>query len=253
MKIKKLLAAMLILAVTLISFVSCEEKKTAAELEVSAAAYMLTNPYVVKMSYDLNSDNEDINDTFELLDMDTEIAMDGKNFKVSTGLVGQTMTVLYADGMMYMDAAGAKIKVAVSEEDYAKVAEEMIGEAEMIFTSSDFDDVEVVKSSDGTYTVKCNEVSDGALDKVNEFAASYNDMGSFSIDSLRYEMVYDKDGRATVAEIGFEMAVDMDGVSAAVSVKSVATYAYEGAKNITAPADADQYTEMDFGDIMGSN
>lgn len=169
------------------------------------------------------------------------------------GEESSTTATYYADGYMYTDKAGMKIKSESSEEEALKDASVEIPEFELNDeTVKEF----TTESVDGGY--KCNlsfnfdKIKDSLGDILGGFSGTEDEDSEELINSsVSAYYVIDKNGYCSEYNVKFD-ATESDETygESSVSIDMTAKYNNIGEKvEITAPADLDEYSENPYGDF----
>ena len=178
------------------------------------------------------------------MEMNVKLSLtDGKKGSIAMEEGGTLLDLTYIDGTVYylMKMSGMTMK-------YKSTDPSMTAAFDILFAifedeEEDIASAEFVSRENGVYTLKVKATDEKALEKVTE---SYEDMGldnpSFSDTSLTLTLICTAEGY--VSSMTQTMSYKLDGE--AYSEKSTITFKNVGTvPEITAPADADTYMNMD--------
>ena len=253
---KKILVLVMALALICGMMVSCNNAQSLLE---KADAALEKEPYGITMKMSFECDNEELNQVLSLMNIEIPTTVDGKNIAMdmSMDMMGYTFgtKVIVADMVMYYDmelmGQNIKMKATMDEEQYQEFMAE--NNTQMMIKPEDFGEL-TVETKDGKKYIVCDGISEEALKALNGMVA----------ENLVGEGI---DGEATFVDVTYCVTLNngkyesMDmicvysltvaGVSCNVTFNLSAAYSYDNIAEITAPADADEYEELSFGDLMG--
>lgn len=233
------------------------KEPTPEELLAAADKALTVKPYTMTMKMNFTSDNAEMNEIFKMMNMEIPITIDGENLSMdmSMDLMGETMTTKMSlvDKVLYYDiqATGLseKMKATLSDEQY----KEFMGEqaVDMPVDYSQFAELKAEKKGDKT-VISCDGITEEGKKALNdEMAASLAGMGgSAEIGDFSYTITL-KDGKYEAMDLSCTYTVSVSGESLSVTMTMGAAIGYDNVPAITAPADADSYTEVNYGDLMG--
>ena len=189
----------------------------------------------------------------ETITMDMKV--NGSNILATTSMEmdGETMdnTILYVDGIMYMDMGelGGKMKMEVSAEDFAD--EYGMGDVSLPeFTEEALKEIKLEKDGDNTkFTVSMDKET--ALEYVGEgmLGSLIGEEDGITVDKFDVTFVFDKDSKLAKMEIDMKL-ISPDADEGALEATMVYEFKNLGtAPTVEAPADADDY--LDMSDMMG--
>ena len=253
---KRFLSVLLLLSMLTCVFASCDTLSATVAMAKAETA-LEDAPYTVTMSMDFDCEDATLNTVFDALTLEFPVTVDGENIHMdmSTEVMGfkagVTMTVV--DRVLYSNTSvlnqSVKVKATLSDEDY----EEFVASnnTDMPVTAENFESL-TLEVVDGKQVITCTGITSEGL-------TAMNDLLSESLTALGAEAaVGDLTMVATIADGRFEAmsltatyTVTVKGESHAVSMTMNAKYAYEGVHPITAPADADSYKDVSYGEIIG--
>jgi hypothetical protein len=188
---------------------------TALEKLTYAYDYALENPYKQHvLSTSSSTDQEGI----DPVESETVHFIDGENYYTELDGVVQT----YHNGIIYVNSEllGSKKKLAVSDDDYGQIVDQVNKMANEAINGLTEDDITMSKTKDGyvlEYTVK--------ITYVYEF-------------TFRYVTTLDKNNRMIGSTVTTETAYGFNYVD-------VITYEYGEQYKVNAPSDADEYELVD--------
>lgn len=255
---KKILsiALALMLVASLFAFTSCGEKEPKEMLQDADKA-LSGKPYVMTMKMNFNSDNADMKEVFEMMNMEIPVTIDGNNMAMdmSMDLMGQTISTKFTlvDKSVFMNvsAAGMSVKQKATLND--EQIKEFIGEngAEMPVDYTQFANLAAEKK-DGKTVITCTGITDEGKKAINdEMASSLESLGgTATLGDLSYVITL-KDGKYESMNLTCSYTATVMDESITVSMTMGATYSYDNVAAVAAPSDAADYTEVSFDDIMG--
>ncbi len=215
-------------------------------------------PYTVTMSMDFECDDDNLNKIFDLLTMEVPVTVDGENLSMSLEMeiLGQTIgsKMILVDKVLYTEAdAGIMQLKTKSTLDDTQLKEFLAdNNAEMPISHVQFKEFKMEKK-DGKTVIACTGIStDGiaALDSL--LADTLKAAGAEAAAGDLSFVITLKDGKYESMALTCSYSVTAEGETKTVSMTMNAKYAYENVETITAPADADSYTEVAYGaDLLG--
>ncbi len=254
---KKLTAVLLalMLAISLFAFTSCE--KEPKELLEEAAKALAEKPYTMTMKMDFKSDNTEMNEIFKMMNLEFPVTVDGDNLAMdmSMDLMGQTMTtkMTLADKVLYYDisAAGMSQKMKATLTDAQLEEFKGTQSMEMPVDYSQFAELKS-EEKDGKTVITCTGITEDGKKALNDQMASALEAleGSAEIGDLSYSITL-KDGKYESMDLSCTYTVSVSGITTNVTMTMGATISYDNVAAVTAPADADSYTAVDYSDIVG--
>lgn len=257
MKMRKICAVLLCAVMLMTVFTACETKLDPEKLETKAAMKLLEEPYVLTMKMSYASDNEELQEVYDQLSgVETKIYMDGTDFTMSMDLMGQSVSYTCVDKVLYLEMMGMKLKGALTDEQIKDMTADMAGSSFTGMRSAGFASCTVTEEDDGSVVISCLGFDDEASDLLDSLMG---EMGSeegaeVSVDTekVSYIAVIDPEGAYSELAVKVPMVMNIaeyGDVSMEIAVEM--TFDYEGGIEITAPADADQYTDMDMSEVVG--
>ena len=232
---------------------SCQSVDSILE---QAEAALLTTPYTMTMKMAFSSDNKTVDQILSIMNVEIPVTVDGKNIAMDMELdiMGATAGVeaIVADMVMYYNiqvmGQNVKMKATMNEEQY----EEFMAESntEMMVDPEDFGEMTVEKK-DGKKYIACAKISDEALEELNEMMEDALKAvgGKATVSEVSYGVTLN-DGKYEAMDMTCVYTVTVGGETCTVTFQLSAQFAYDNVEKITAPADADSYLEVNFGDLM---
>lgn len=257
---KKVLSALLALVVVLTAFgmlASCEAVTAASAIKKADTA-LTEAPYTITVSMDFESDNAQLNTVFDAMSMEIPMTVDGENMYMDMSMevmagVSASVKMTVFDKVLYYDMAVAgqtvKMKATMNDEDYAEFLEE--NSAEMPIDAAQFETL-TLETKDGKQVVTCTGITEEGLKEMNELLGeSLSAMGyEAAVGDLSYVITL-ADGKYETMALTAAYSITVEGQTYTVSMTMNAAFSYKDVAPITAPADADQYTEADLDDLLG--
>lgn len=223
----------------------------------------------VAMSIKISADAGDIGKM--LMDMDISMIAGDDDIlaaiTMSSNIFGeeQAMQMYMADGNIYIDAEGQKIKISSESDGNSELAsaaglidmDSILGMANIDKLSfSALSIAEITKSTEGDFTVYSIKFSEGLMDSIMDLIAEMTSMMglkdagfgdldlSVNITGLKYYI--DAGGKLKKIEItmNMSMTLDVEGVSLPVSIamkEEIEIKAVGGAVKVELPKDLDDY------------
>ena len=277
---KKLLVMLMALAMMVTMLASCDsepagnaettvaatEAPTEAPTEPSPEAVMeqanaatMATPYILKTSMKFSSDNAEMNQIFSAMTMEYPIVMDGDNLSMDMSMdmgegIKLNMVMTVVDQVLYydMDVAGtsAKMKCTLTDEQMKEfVADSGV---EMPVSPEEFANMTMEKK-DNTYTIVFEELSDAGkeiLDDMIGESLGVDAGATANMKSLSYITTI-TDGKYDELTLTCEYTMNVEGMSFNVKMDMGFEYEYENVPEIKVPADAADYQEVPYDEIMG--
>lgn len=257
---KKILSVLLSLAVVLTALgmlASCGAVTAASAIKKADEA-LTKAPYTMTMSMDFASDNAQLNTVFDAMSMEIPVTVDGNNMYMKMSMevmpgVSASVKMTVFDKVLYYDMAVAgqtvKTKATMSDEDYAEFLKE--NSAEMPIDAAQFETL-TLESKDGKQVITCDGITEEGLKEMNELMGeSLSAMGyKASVGDLSYVITL-ADGKYESMALTAAYSITVEGQTYTVTMTMNAKFSYGDIAPITAPADADKYTETDLDDLLG--
>ncbi len=252
---KKILALVLMVAMLCCMMVSCEKTD---DLLAKADDALKNEPYKVTMKSTFKADNEQLNAILSATEVEVPVIVDGENVSMELnipelGIEGAKIIVV--DQVMYMSlkvaSTDVKFKIALTDEEFAEFMEE--NNATMPVDYKYYDKYEMEKDGDKK-VITCKELNEDGKKMLKERAAgmlnAMNNDSDVDYDEIDFELVI-KDGKYDSQKMVMDYTIEVEGLSAEITATMKSSYDYSDEYKITAPKDADSYTEMDYKDVFG--
>ena len=170
-QLRKILGALLVLALTLCSIASCDliGGKDPEKLIPKADEVLATNAYTVDMLLKYDSDDADMLTAMsDLAATEMKLTVDGDKF-VGKLALGEDDHIIYTfvDGILYTEWSENGTTVQKKEEITSTIKDELLGEFGTGLKYTDFSEVEVA-SAKSVNVITCKNINS---DKVAELAA----------------------------------------------------------------------------------
>lgn len=252
---KKLIPFLLVLALIGGMLTACDG--TAAVLAKADKA-LEDAPYTVTMSMNFTSDNKEMNELFELMNVEVPVTIDGNNMAMDMSMdvmgskVGMKMTVV--DKVLYynMDLMGQamKMKCTLTEEQYNEFLSE--NNAELPVDAESFEKLSM-ETVDGKQVINCSGLLEQYVDEMNKMIAdAVAALGSVDCTVGDVGLIITvKDGKYESMKLSATYTITVDSESVSVTMNMNAAFSYDGVAAVTAPADADSYVETNYSEIFG--
>ena len=261
----RLISALLLLSLAL-AFVSCEPSPE--KLLEKAENKLQNTTYTIEVNYDYSCSDKIIEQALKSVeDMDMSIQVDGQNFKVDMEMtmsmmgyaVSTNVDYIAIDGILYAYAKASvlgqtettKQKATIPPEELEGLTGEMTGTGDISF--SDFQTLEMVETEDG-YKITCSGISEEARaalaeETEDQMTVLGNNVGVTLGDiTFCYEI---EDGRIDNMVVSMTYTMTLNGTSYEMGMSIEIDYDYDQPVSISAPTDADKYTEVEYSFIMG--
>jgi hypothetical protein len=252
---KKILALVLALAMVCAMLVSCGEDAKAILKKADEA--LQNTPYVMTMKMNFESDNEDVNKIFSLMEMEIPVTIDGKNvaLDMSMDVMGYTASIelIIADMVVYYDMSvlgqSVKMKANMNDEQYQEFMEE--NNTEMVVNPEDFSEI-TLEVKDGKKYIACAKINEEGIKELNDMMKDFlgEDDASIAVSDITYGVTL-KDGKYESMELSCVYAITVGTESYNITMNLGSEFSYDNVKKITAPADADKYQSVDFDELLG--
>lgn len=253
---KRILSILLLLTLCLSVFASCDTL-TATTAIAKAEKALEDTPYTITMSMDFACEDATLNQVFDALSMAVPVTVDGENLHMDMSTefmgisAGVTMTVV--DKVLYSNTTildqNIKVKATLSDEDYQKFMQE--NNSDMPVSADNFETL-TLETKDGKQIITCAGITTEGLTAMNELLSeSLTAMGAEAAVGDITMTATIADGRYESMSLTASYTVTAAGETHTVSLTMNAVYSYEDVQPITAPADADSYTDVSFDEIVG--
>ena len=266
---KKLLALVLLIALMCSTLISCDlfQKEpevyveTAEDVIEKADAALLEAPYKVTLNVEYESNNREINAIISPLSMEMPMIIDGNNVAIDTSVKSNGYTIdiktKIVDKVMYYDVTMpgqiVKIKANMSDEQYKEFLKDT--EPGLTVGAEDFGEL-TLEDKDGEKHISGSQITAKGLKKLNDMMdealgnTADRIKGDISIVDVAFNIVI-AGGKYRSMEAVYTYSQSVGGGIYSITVRMVAELSYYNIDPITAPYDADVYTEMDYDDLVG--
>ncbi len=253
---KKIVSVMLalMLVACMLAFTACESVESSLE---KADKALKEAPYTVKMSMDFECDDQTLNTVFDALSMEIPVTVDGDNMAMELSMdvmgqkIGTKMSVV--DKVLYssvdMGITSVKMKATLNDEQLKEFVSE--NSAEMPVDYLQFEELKMEKK-DGKDVITCSGITTEGLTALNnQLAETMEAMGAEAAAGDLSYVITLADGKYESMALTCSYSITMSGKTYTVSMTMNAKYEYENVAKVTAPADADTYTEVSYDQIKG--
>ena len=182
--------------------------------------------------------------------------VDGNNYYMQFTESGMDTEITLFDGVLYTNIGGEyKYKQTIPMDEFEEALQEFVQIYDVTsFEEENFANVKKVENADGSVTYTYSNMS-GELE--NFLNNSFGDLADITIDndSVVYVFTIDSNGRLIYSTMNLEFTVTMSamlgGLSTTATSYITAEYDYDDIKEIVAPEDADEYVELEDGNLFG--
>ena len=256
MKMKKILAFVMALAMMCGMLMSCDE--SAEALIEKADAALQEAPYTMTLKMNFECDNKEMSDILSMMNVEVPVTVDGKNIAMdmSMDVMGYEVNtdVKIVDAVMYynmnMMGQNVKMKCTLTDTQY----EEFMAKSNMQMPVSPENFAELkVEKKDGKKYIACGGITDDGLKLLNDVMkdALESTGGKAEVKDITYGITL-ADGKYESMDMSCTYAVTVAGETYNVSMTVGTDIAYGDVAEITVPSDADSYQEVNFSELMGS-
>lgn len=256
---KKILSVVLVLAMVLTGmclFTSCDLADAATVVQKAEEA-LVNTPHVMTISMKFNCENAELNAIFSAMTMEIPVTVDGENLSLSmnVGEAGTTtnLNMVIVDKVLYYNISvlgqEVKMKSTLSEQDYAEFIKE--NSASMPVNPGHFETL-TLESKDGKKIITCSGISEEGRAALNETLGDTLSglTEEMSLSDLSYVLTI-ANGKYESMSLNVTYTMTVFDEPTTVSMIMDAAFTYTDVAPITAPADADSYTDMDVSDLLG--
>ncbi len=252
---KKTFVLLLILAISVSLLSSCVFSDY-LDLEKADAA-LREAPFKVEMSFNYETDNEEVATVFDAMSSEIPFIIDGDSmyydmtYQIYGYDIGVEMT--FIDGTIYMhsQALGTeqRKKATLSEEEILQFKAD--NSASMPVDYFKFEEVET-ETKDGKKIITLSNITTDGLEDLKEaVAAAFEGTDvSMTVDDISYIITL-KDGKYEQMDLACTYTVSASGESITIRMTATMKYSYEDIAKITAPTDAADYTSVSYSEIIG--
>ena len=168
---KKILALVIALTLLCAMFVSCgDDPQTLVE---KANAALKEGPYAATLKFNFETDDEELNEVFSMMNMEIPTIIDGNNLvmNMSMDVMGLTVALdaTIVDMVMYYDielfGESVKMKATMNDEQYQSFIED--NNAQMLLMPDYFSEM-TVESKDGKKYITCTGLSEDGFKELND-------------------------------------------------------------------------------------
>ena len=258
---KKILSIALALTMILTGiclFSSCDIADAAKTVQKADKA-LTEKPYIMTISMDFSSDNSYLSPSLEALNASVPVTVDGENMffeaNVSSEIASDSTSfqMLIVDRVLYYHFTlldqEIKVKAPVSDEYYTELRSK--GGISMPVNVSHFESM-TMETSNGKKIISCSGISaegrtlldQSLLDTVGEI----ND--EMDLADLSFVLTI-ANGKYESMALTVSYTTVLADQPTTVTTSMTATFTYDGVAPLTAPADADTYTEINIEDLLG--
>lgn len=254
---KKIISIVLavITLLSVLSLTSCEKKPL--DMLQEAAKVLNEVPYSMTLKISAETENSELQSVLNAVNVEMPITYDGNNLKMnmSMNLMEQPVdfTMSLVDKVLYYDMSmmgiPVKMKATLTEDEIAQFRSN--SNTEMPINYTQFAKLEA-KTDNGKTIITCSDINEEGKKAMNEQMFGYlEDLGSSAeLNRLSYIITL-KDGKYEAVDISCDYTISVEGINVVITSTMGATYSYDNIDAITAPADADSYTEVSFSDLLG--
>ncbi len=210
---------------------------------------------VISMNYDC--DDATLAETLKAISMEIPVTVSGNDMHMSLSMdmMGYAITseMTMVDKVLYQNVSIAgeaqKSKCTLTEEQIKDFMSESGTSLPVDYTS--FENL-TMEEKDGKQVITCTGITDAGKALLNDnIASSIGDTGAeAAIDNLSYIITL-KDGKYESIALTCTYTMNVEGQSYTISMDMGTAFQYENVEKIVAPADAADYTEVQYSDIMG--
>ena len=219
-----------------------------------------TDVYTVTTEIKFATDDNKMKDAVNGMNSTLVTNVDHDNFKIAvdaaTGNASVNNEYILVDGVLYH-----AISLTLGEftsNSYKKATFDVAEKEDILYNygaaSLDIDYFLTQDLYEGanskTYT--CTDINDEALKGLDAmYSARLSSLGgSVEIANVEYIVEY-ASGRVTSSTLSISFVISIDGTSYTVIMRQYSGYDYTNQQSVTAPENADSYTEVSYEDIIG--
>lgn len=249
------IALALMMIVSLFAMTSCG--KAPAEMLDAASEALSEKPYTMTMQMNVETDNAEVQEYLNMMNTEIPVIIDGSNMSVdmTSSAMGQaaSMKMILVDKVLYYNMElgdrVVKMKANLNDEQMADFTDE--NSADMPVEYNMFTEF-TAETKNGKTVITCSGLNEEGKKALNdELASAINQLGEATLSDLSYTVAL-KDGKFDTMNLSCTYTVAVNGVSVTVTLNLNATFSYDNVPAIVAPADAADYREVDYGDLMGA-
>ncbi len=228
-----------------------EDALAAADQSLAETPYQI----LTTMSYDC--DNDELAEVFDAMTMSIPVTVAGNDLHMSMNMTVMGMVVemdmTVVDQVLYyvITAEGESTKMKCTLTDAQ--LEEFTGSygADMPVDYQAFTNLQM-EEVNGKQVITCNGLSEAGKAAMNALMSeSLTGTGAqVSMDELSYSITLNEE-KYEYMNLSCTYNMTIEGQSYAITMHMGAAYTYDNITAPTVPADADQYLEMNYSDILG--
>ncbi len=260
---KKIISAILVLLLLSCLLVSCaadpKDIMTKADSALSEGAYKMTSKLKIEC------DNPDLKAIFDAMSVEIPMIIDGNNFQMEMNMdigmgIGVDMSYTIIDRTLYMDMSimgqQVKNKATMTEEQYNSFMSDNGTEQTVSF--NDFANMTTEKGENGETVIVCEGITEKGLAELNktldQTLESFTEIGltEFKLTDGISQTIVIKDGKYQSSTLNYGFTMTVSGETISVNAAMEIKYSYDDIPAVVAPADADQYTEMSYDEMVGA-
>lgn len=261
MKIIKVFTLTLALLLSLSALVACDADALTVVTDANEA--LKEAPYTVAIDMDFSCENQIVSELFNSLDTsDLSIAVDGDNmaFHIDSKIYTADMKTDYVllDDAIYMSStifteegpSSIKIKAPVTATQRKEFFTQTNAAGEI--SSLDFRTV-VSEKEDGTHVITCTDLKSDSIQKVkNVLGAALQQIGlTIEVENAKF-VIEIKDGKYQKTAFSCTYKLTMSGATFTADMVVDAAYDYHTPVKVELPADAADYTEVNFDELLNA-
>jgi len=250
---KKLFIFVVALVLLCSTLVSCD---TPYLILYKADAALEEAPYVMTVKMSFESDNKDMNDLFSAMNIEIPITVDGKNIGIDMNMdmMGYTANakVTVVDMVMYYDmeilGQNIKMKATMDKDQYQDFLNE--NNTKPMINTESLGKL-TIESKNGKKYIICDEIGDDGIKALNDMVEkSLQPLGaSAAIDDILYQVTISND-KYEAMDMTCTYFITAAGETCTATLRMSTEFSYDNVAKITAPADADNYQETSFENLM---
>lgn len=264
MKLKKTVAALLLLCICCVFPTSCAEGK-AEKIIKKAEKYLDENSYGIVITSSVTSTDSSISEALGNTASSMAVTFDGDSYRLESSLGDERITRLYVGGVLYTDESVIGLLTKqVAKNDSTKTAwkNEYTAGCNIEIKLSDYEKIERTKASDGSVTITCGMIAESVVDsfekRLKEELGINEADAEISLDRERTTLTVtvDEEGRYTdIKEVCAMSLLYKDGYRALISMNTDREYVYGATTVLSAPDNAEAYVELggDYKGVFGDS
>lgn len=261
MKTARFISIFLVLALVFGCVVSCGANELdPVKLVENAENEIAKKPYSIEMDMSFTTSNTQYKSVFEAMSIeDVKVLVDGKNVNMSMNMdsrgIKTSMEYTIFNRVMYVNMSlsgyGQKQTVKQKANMSAEEVREFLGDngvdSELLI--SDFAECSMTKDGDA-YIISCTGITDDIEDVLLDKVSGIADGADIEISDVSYRITIE-DGKYDSVYLYCDYAMTAGSETVEFTMKTTMEFDYDDEVKITAPADADEYVEVDYSEISG--